>query len=55
MVIYVVESRRKHLQQIKRAKKPFVKWYMLKVVFWSLLVVTCFVFFMLGWVVGKYF
>ena len=51
----MVESRRKHLQEVKRSKKPRPKWYMLKIVFWTLLAVTCFIFFLVGWMVGHYY
>lgn len=56
MVVILVESRRKHKQEVKKQKhlKP-VRWYFIRWVFWMLLLGLCFVMFMMGWYVGTAF
>ena len=50
----MVESRREVYKSQVKSKKPRPKWYMLKIVFWSLLFVFGFVMFMIGWYIGAY-
>ena len=49
----MVDSLRERRINVAKAKKPRPKWYMLKVVFWCLLVALCFVMFMIGFYVSK--
>jgi len=50
----MVESRRKLRRIAAKAKSKPVKWYSIRIVFWSMLLALCFVMFFMGYVVGAW-
>jgi len=55
MVVILVESKRKKNQERveKKHMKP-VQWYLIRWVFWTLLITLCFVMFLMGFYVAEH-